>query len=414
MDEMHSVHTLNDGTSIQRKQNLTPHNRRYGNVGKEVVDIEIRDIKTNKKVFARRHSVAIGAMSAKHNMGIYSATQLPNIVGRPGMLQNTKHSVLEYDQQQTDTEEHVETQAISFREKIIKKNRGRRMSLPGSGMELKMSIPVQDIVTHKPDIISKGENNDDCNELKNITKPVANAVIFVQDDSKLADNHGICTDSDLREADCENMYNTEQVGCMQSISGTPPRRVTKVHDKLQVKHVSFGQEELIQPRIEPKQQPINVRHVSIDNGTLINESRESVDTTMLRSGRRASVDTTMLRGGGRWRCLSVDTIMNRCGRPTSVDTPTFRSGRRASVDTTMLRGGRRACVDIATLKLMVDSHRGAAKLRYITKLATEMARGVLDEEPAEPEPDIYKEIKGCRYLRMTPRQGSADSTDSSN
>jgi len=55
---------------------------------------------------------------------------------------------------------------------------------------------------------------------------------------------------------------------------------------------------------------------------------------------------------------------------------------------------------IATLKLLVDSHHGAAKLRYIDLLANEMQRenGLVPENSPEPSP--MEQVSGCRYLRL--------------
>jgi hypothetical protein len=72
---------------------------------------------------------------------------------------------------------------------------------------------------------------------------------------------------------------------------------------------------------------------------------------------------------------------------------------------------RRNSLATASLKLLVDSHHGAAKLRYIARLATEMEKEELGKHTPEPEPDIYKEIQDCRYLRVVERKGSAHSRD---
>lgn len=73
------------------------------------------------------------------------------------------------------------------------------------------------------------------------------------------------------------------------------------------------------------------------------------------------------------------------------------------------RSGGRLCrnsMTTATLKLLVDSQHGAAKLRYIAMLAHEMEK----EEAAKhtptnsPEPDPYEQLTNCRYLRLGRRQ----------
>lgn len=73
------------------------------------------------------------------------------------------------------------------------------------------------------------------------------------------------------------------------------------------------------------------------------------------------------------------------------------------------RSGGRLCrhsMTTATLKLLVDSQHGAAKLRYIAMLAREMEK----EEAAKhtptnsPEPDPYEQLTNCRYLRLGRKQ----------
>lgn len=69
---------------------------------------------------------------------------------------------------------------------------------------------------------------------------------------------------------------------------------------------------------------------------------------------------------------------------------------------------RRPSLTTTTLKLLVDSHHGAAKLRYIAKLATEMEKeeAAKHTPPNSPEPNPYEQLSNCRYLRVQHRQDS--------
>lgn len=61
---------------------------------------------------------------------------------------------------------------------------------------------------------------------------------------------------------------------------------------------------------------------------------------------------------------------------------------------------RRGSFSLAELKLLVDSHHGSAKLRYISKLATEMEKEERAKQGLDKNGDVYKELENCRYLRV--------------
>lgn len=69
---------------------------------------------------------------------------------------------------------------------------------------------------------------------------------------------------------------------------------------------------------------------------------------------------------------------------------------------------RQNTMTTTTLKLLVDSHHGAAKLRYIALLANEMEKeeAAKHTPPNSPEPNPYEELSNCRYLRIQARQDS--------
>ena len=97
-----------------------------------------------------------------------------------------------------------------------------------------------------------------------------------------------------------------------------------------------------------------------------------------------------------------------------LDTPPMR-GRSLSVSrdspalsTDNIRASRRASMGTTALNLLVENTKGAARLRYIALLATEMEREekqrlniVSPPSSIAPTPEeLMKSVKDCRYLRV--------------
>ncbi|KAH3829014.1 hypothetical protein DPMN_131002 [Dreissena polymorpha] len=97
-------------------------------------------------------------------------------------------------------------------------------------------------------------------------------------------------------------------------------------------------------------------------------------------------------------------------RPWDEQLPRLSSGASdVSVENSYHGKRRNSKFSTSSLKLHVDSHHGAAKLRYIAMLADQMAQeNGLDDGDME-EGDPWHNLRKCRYLRL--RHGSPDNYD---
>lgn len=81
----------------------------------------------------------------------------------------------------------------------------------------------------------------------------------------------------------------------------------------------------------------------------------------------------------------------------------------ATFSSQRIGAARRASMGTTTLNLLVENTKGAARLRYIAMLATEMEReekqklNIIRPTPGqEPSPnDMMRAVQGCRYLRVS-------------
>ena len=176
---------------------------------------------------------------------------------------------------------------------------------------------------------------------------------------------------------------------------------------------------------EPEPQPHmgNVRRSSFDISSLIKDENPQFEN-LQRKTRSPSVSflpiipqsPTLVHREN----VSVEREQEHELKHSQNDT-TKESGDLNSVSSECSpRLSRRSSLTTSALKLKVDTHHGAAKLRYIARLAHEMEKEETARLPPEERPipvekkqeeihdKAFLELRNCRYLRMTDRQESSD------
>ena len=372
LDEMFktNLNLLESGKRLQRRQTLKPIEKIKNDYNEDSVDEEIVEIQLKQKKRGRRHSVALGALyggQLNRDIGL----KLPSIRESKDSFSKRKNSGSDPDFKSSIPQKHSSEENISFTGRKLTKN-GRKFSLADNRTHLSLadfsdSIPnteksIQNLsLTDKVECIKppvQDINESDSEEITsnlskrksisqiNTPRPVANATVFVQEDSRT--DKGSIFDTPVKTEDHETPK-PKETGQTEESSFLPKILITKPDD------------------ISSSATPTSSRkHVSFED--IDGEMRD-------RSDSNSSKITT--------------------------DSDSQPRGKR-----------RRNSLATAALKLLVDSHHGAAKLRYIAKLATEMEKEELGKLAPEPEPDIYKEFQDCRYLRVVDRKGSAQSRDS--
>ncbi|KAL4236856.1 hypothetical protein ACF0H5_005241 [Mactra antiquata] len=69
---------------------------------------------------------------------------------------------------------------------------------------------------------------------------------------------------------------------------------------------------------------------------------------------------------------------------------------------------RKGSFSKAALECLIQTHHGAAKLRYIAKLAYEMEKDELAKAGNNSKTDAYADLVNCRYLRCVPRSDTEE------
>ena len=322
-DEGETMNPLKDSRLLKRRtlKPLTVDT----SIGHEenALNAEIMEIQNGGKPVARgrRHSV----IGVSRNMSLGTGMKLPSIESGLRNTDKKKSSSLEKLSKVSSVEDL----------RPLKVNKRRRNTTTDALMSERSFMSLQSPV---PEVNTP--------DLENVERPVANAAIFIRDDSKSA--------------------NSTDFNC----NGTSLGEQSDI----------FGMSDVLKtPRSDDSNMSMNFLpaiSTARTTGSTNDPPMESVSSK-------------------RVQFMDDDKLVNTL-EPANVGTKSPQKYRAKHTLTT------------ATLKLLVDSHHGAAKLRYIALLANEMEK----EEAAKhtprnsPEPNPYEQLSNCRYLRVHPRQDS--------
>lgn len=372
LDEMArtNISLLEQGKLLRKRQTLKPLETTKANFDDEAIDEEILEIQFKNKKRGRRHSVALGALHSGQ-LGKDPVLRLPSINESFGSITHKSTSSLDLNAQKF----HSSDENISGLK--LTKNR-RKLSLSDNEINLSMPSPVQETYTNND---SKFKETEKASRGKERLPSLDNAA---DSNNSVSPEVKISTDNGAKDVNTENKSfkqknNQRPVpNATIFVRGETSDKQNSIFDcennpdKMRSKNCDDGENSSILPRIDIA----NLHDVANDTKKEKHISFEDENQTSVRCDSRSSK-------------LTHDTD----------NKPVMKSG------------GRRGSLATASLKLLVDSHHGAAKLRYIAKLAHEMEKEEIAKFPPEPEPDIYKELNSCRYLRV-PRKNSSESQQS--